>query len=136
MINYLTSNPGGTIRVAKYPKLLHDVIEKVLDPDIEKNMKACERVGGATFEADFGCMLQFISTLLLRSEHFPVNPPHPRLLELIPLLKVWKRTYKGRYLSKVSDRLIDQIEKPANPDHKVVLSIQNLKCGMWIFELQ
>lgn len=128
LINWLTSNPDAGVRVAKDPHMLKDTIEKLLRPDIETDMKPLERRGGATFEADFGSMLQFVSTILIREEHLP-SPPHPRIQELIPKLKAWKKKYRGRYISKVSDRLIDQLE--GNVDLAMVRESQmgQLVCG-------
>ncbi|KAH8599250.1 hypothetical protein B0O99DRAFT_591116 [Bisporella sp. PMI_857] len=117
LLNWLTSNPDVAARVAKHPNLLHDVIEKLLDPEIESKMKACSRNLQATsFEADFGNMLQFVSTILLVPEHLP-DPVHPRISELVPKLKAWKRKYSGHYLGRFSDRLIGQIEQPGSGAH-------------------
>ena len=75
-------------------------------------------------------MLQFVSTTLLRSEHLP-TPPHPRIQELVPKLKAWKRKYSGNFIARVSDRLADQIKSPESLDLGAVLSAQNqnLVCG-------
>lgn len=64
VLNFLTGNPDICVRIAKERKTTHDVVEKLLDPDIEKNMKPCERLMGARFEDDLGSMLQFVSTNL------------------------------------------------------------------------
>jgi len=120
LLNYLASQPDVAIRLSKHPRILHDTIDKLLMPDIEEKMKACQstRIGGATFEADFGSMLQFVSTLLLRKSLIVGNDDsvHPRIHELSPQLRAWKRKYRGQYIGKVSDRLADQIE---NPDRDV-----------------
>jgi hypothetical protein len=81
LINWLTSNLDVAGRVAKHPNFIHDVIEKLLRLDIEE-MKACSRVGGVTFEAALGSILQFLSTILLRSDQLPVTP-------LIPVCRSW-----------------------------------------------
>lgn len=93
-------------------------------------MKTCTRRGGASFEADFGSMMQFVSTLLLRADHLP-TPPHPKLQELVPKLKAWKRKYSGMYIARVADRLADQIAKTESLDLAAVVQAQsqNLVCG-------
>jgi hypothetical protein len=110
--------------------MLKDTIEKLLRPELEKEMKACERRGGATFEADLGSMLQFVSTILLRKEYLE-DPPHPRIQELVPRLKEWKKKYKAIYIGKVSDRLLDQIANPESLDLNMVRDAQldQLVCG-------
>jgi len=100
------------VRIAKHPTLLQDIIEKLLDPNLETAMRACNRVWGATFEDDFGSLLQFVSTLLLYPDHLP-NPVHPRINELVPRLQNWKRTYRGstvKTISRASERLVTQIQ--------------------------
>ncbi|TVY33613.1 hypothetical protein LSUB1_G007670 [Lachnellula subtilissima] len=130
LINWLTSNPDAAVAVAKHPSLFADTFSKLLNPNILTEMKACTRVGGASFEADFASMLQFVSTILLRKEHLP-SPPHPQLQDLVPKLKAWKRKYGGQFIGRVSDRLADQIKSPDNADFAMVMSAQNqnLVCG-------
>lgn len=134
LLNWLTSNPDVAVRVAKHPKVIHDVVEKLLRPNLEKEMKACKpRPMGGTMEADLGLMLQFVSTVLMRSDHMPVSPPHPRMQELVPLLSGWKRTYRGKYISKVSERLANQIGQLDAFDSTVAaakeLQNDNIVCG-------
>lgn len=38
LLNFLTGNPDICMRIAREPKITHDVVEKLLDPDFEKNM--------------------------------------------------------------------------------------------------
>lgn len=132
LINWLTSNPDAAVAVAKHPSIFPDTVAKLLDPTILTAMKACTRQGGASFEAELGSMLQFVSTLLLRKEHLPGAPhPLPQLQDLLPKLKAWKRKFGGLYIARVADRLADQIRSPDNADFAVVLSAQNenLVCG-------
>jgi hypothetical protein len=101
--------------VAKHPKILHDVIEKMLADDFETRMKSCDRscpapFQGTTFDTDFGTLLQFVSTILLYPDH---NTLHPRTRDLIPKLRIWKREYRNspvRTISNAADRLVGQIE--------------------------
>ncbi|KAH8651485.1 hypothetical protein BGZ60DRAFT_436535 [Tricladium varicosporioides] len=122
LLNYLASQPDVSIRLSKHPRILHDTIDKLLMPDIEEKMKACQntRMMGATFEADFGSMLQFVSTLLLRKQLVVGNSEtvHPRIYELSTRLRAWKKKYPGQYIGRVSDRLADQIE---NSDPNTVM---------------
>ena len=133
LLNYLASQPDVAIRLSKHPRILSDTIEKLLVPTIEADMKACTRIGGATFDADLGSMLQFVSTLLLRKGPATANDEsvHPRINELVPKLRAWQRKYRGKYIAKVSERLADQIE---NPDPEVVAAVtegqnESLVCG-------
>lgn len=133
LLNYLSSQPDVAIRLSKHPRILSDTIEKLLIPDIEAKMKACTRIGGATFEADFGSILQFVSTLLLRKGPATENdePIHPKINELVPKLRAWQRKYRGKYIGKVSERLAGQIE---NPDPNAVATVtenqnDSLVCG-------
>lgn len=72
LINYLTSNPDAAVTVAKHPRLLTDVVEKILAPGFEERMRAAPRnMGSTTFEGDLGTVLQFVSTLLLCPDHIP-----------------------------------------------------------------
>lgn len=130
LINWLTSNPDIAVAVAKHPSLFHDTVDKLLNPKIIEQMKPCPRNGGSTFEAEFASMLQFVSTILLRSDHLP-TPPHPRLNDLILLLKAWKRKYSGQFIARVADRLADQIKSPEhlNLEGLRTAQNQNLLCG-------
>jgi len=47
-----------------------------------------------------------VSTLLLYPDHQAV---HPRLKELVPKLKAWSKKYKGKFIARVSDRLVMQM---------------------------
>jgi hypothetical protein len=130
LINWLTSDPDVAVTVAKHPSLFHDTVEKLLNPNILTEMKVCPRNGGSSFEAEFASLLQFVSTILLRKEHLP-TPPHPRINELVPKLKAWKRKYSGQFIARVSERLADQIKSPESLDLGAVLNAQNgnLVCG-------
>lgn len=114
LLNFLTANPDICMRIAKERQITHDIVEKLLDPDIEKKMRPCKRRMGARYEDDLGTVLQFLSTMLLYSDQSP-DPFHPRLAELIPKLKEWKRKYSGIFIGKVSARLIPQIDGPTHP---------------------
>ena len=70
LLNFLSGSPDVSKRIAANPILVNGVIEKLLADDFVTNMKNIRRpmVGGfpaAEFEADFGCVLQFVSTMLL-----------------------------------------------------------------------
>jgi len=120
------------MRIAKERKVMHDVVEKLLDPDLEKKMKPCKRLMGARFEDDLGSMLQFVSTMLLYSDQSE-GPIHPRLAELIPTLKAWKKKYSGIFIGKVSTRLIPQIEGPTHPSTIAAMTErqgESLVCGV------
>lgn len=117
LLNFLSSNPDVCIRVAKRSAIIHDLVEKMLAPDFEVAMRECKRPAGpngipaATFEDDFGSILQFLSTILLYSDH--LGTMHPRIEELIPKLRTWKQTYRRstvRTISNASDRLVTQIQ--------------------------
>jgi hypothetical protein len=99
---------------------------------VEKDMRACEatRTGGMTFEADLGTLLQFVSTILLRKEFLP-EPVHPRIQELVPKLRAWKRKYSGKFIGRVAERLADQIASPESLDLDAVKEAQggNVVCG-------
>ncbi|CAG8955169.1 hypothetical protein HYFRA_00007185 [Hymenoscyphus fraxineus] len=117
LLSFLCTSPDVSLRVARYKEgaIAHDIVEKMLDPDFEKNMKKCDRkcpppFQPATFDSDFGTMLQLLSTIMLWSEGRTV---HPRVQELIPKLRQWKKTYKSssvRTISNASERLVGQIE--------------------------
>ena len=131
LTNWLTSNPDVAARVAKEQKLFTATIDKLLLPDIVEKMKACSRnPAETTFEADFGSMMQFVSTLLLYPENLP-TPPHPRINELVPMLRGWSRKYMGGYIGTVSDRLADQIASPDPITSMIVRGAQvdQLLCG-------
>lgn len=130
LLNWLSSQPDTALRLAKHPRLVSDLVEKLLDPDVEKKMIACERRWGGTFEADLGLLLQFLSTLLLRSESID-DSVIPRIQELLPILRGWQRKYRDKYIGKVSERLGDQIEKPDPATASLVKAGQNdyLVCG-------
>lgn len=115
-MNFLSGNPDVCVRIAKQGTILNDVVEKLLIDDVESKMRACPRtapppIPPATFEDDFGSLLQFVSTILLYEEHIETKPP--RLSELTPKLRTWKKTYKNsrvKTIANASDRLIDQIQ--------------------------
>lgn len=129
LVNWLTSNPDVATRVAKHPQLAHDIIERLLNPTIEADMKACTWSSGTTWDAGLGSMLQFVSTILLW--HDSQEPVHPRIKELVPKFKAWNRTYREKFISKVSDRLADQIASPEALDLGMVKASQkeHLVCG-------
>ncbi|CAG8975801.1 hypothetical protein HYALB_00008242 [Hymenoscyphus albidus] len=117
LLSFLCTSPDVSPRVARYKEgaIAHDIVEKMLDPDFEKNMKKCDRkcpppFQPATFDSDFGTMLQLLSTIMLWSEG---RTFHPRVEDLIPKLRQWKKTYKNssvRTISNASERLVGQIE--------------------------
>jgi hypothetical protein len=116
LLNFLTTSPDVCKRIAAHPAVVNNVIEKLLAPDFVDQMKAVPRPGGAhfppaTFDDDFGTLLQFVSTMLLyRAE---MGSLHPRVDELIPKLREWKRTYRNspvRTIKNASERLVGQIQ--------------------------
>jgi len=130
LLNFLTTNPDVCIRIAKHPTILHDTVEKLLAPDLEAAMQACDRsVRGpfppGSFEADFGSLLQFLSTILLYPDH--LETLHPRIKELIPKLKIWKKKYKSsqiKTISNASSRLITQIQ---GMDRRLIAQMRDLQ---------
>ncbi|RDW74953.1 hypothetical protein BP6252_06095 [Coleophoma cylindrospora] len=137
LLNFLTTSPDVCIRIAKHPAVVHDVVEKLLDPNVEATMRACDRSSGpqfppATFEDDFGSLLQFVSTILLY-----VDQPetlHPRISELIPKCQTWAKTYKNsrvRTIANAASRLVMQIQgmDPAMKAQLKTVQAASLLCG-------
>jgi len=116
LLNFANMSPDVCKRIAAHPNLVNNIIEKMLAPDFEERMKSVERPGhgpipGATFDDDFGSILQFLSTMLLYKAE--IENLHPRINELVPKLRTWKQTYKRsrtRTISNASERLVDQIQ--------------------------
>lgn len=137
VLNFLTTSPDVCIRIARHPTILNAVIEKMLSPTFEEDMKASDRSapGGSqpnTFDSDFGTLLQFISTLLLYQSE--LTSLHPKIKDLIPLCKTWRVKYKKspvRTISNASDRLVTQIEGMAPILIKQMREMQaaSLCCG-------
>ncbi|QDS71152.1 hypothetical protein FKW77_009987 [Venturia effusa] len=119
LLNFLSTSPDVSQRIAARPAIVNDMIEKFLEPTFIDDMKRVERPGGPnfladTFDADFGFLLQTMSTIFLFTDD--VKATYPRTTELIPKLKVWKRQYKHssvKTISNASERLVDQIEGSA-----------------------
>ncbi|KAL2067331.1 hypothetical protein VTL71DRAFT_1756 [Oculimacula yallundae] len=115
LLNFLTTSPDVCKRIAAHPTLTNTLIEKMLDPDFHDGMRDCVRpaLGSfppAGFHEDFGSVLQFLSTLLLYKAEMPAL--HPRIKELIPKLKVWKKDYRNSHVKtirNVCDRMTGQI---------------------------
>lgn len=138
LLNFMTMNPDICKRIVANPTLVNDTIEKVLAPDFVDNMKGVERTGtpsipGATFDDDFGSLLQFLSTILLYKDEMATV--HPRLNELVPKLKEWKRTYKNsrtKTISNAAERLIGQIEDTEPGMYRMIRGMQeqSLCCGV------
>ncbi len=130
MLNFLNMNPDVCKRITK-TSIIPDCIEKLLDPDFESAMKAVVRTGGpnygaASFEDEFGSLLQFVSTLLLYKDEMDL----PRLHELVPKLKHWKSKYKNKYIGKVTERLISQMDMDAEMIRQMrTFQTQTLVCG-------
>jgi hypothetical protein len=138
LLNFLNNSPDVGKRIAAHPTLLNNVIEKLLAPDLVDRMKAVPRPGGAhfpaaTFDEDFGSILQFLSTILLYRDE--METLHPRIKELIPKLRIWKKTYRNspvKTISNAADRLVDQIQ---GLDPKMIAMMrqmqeQKLVCGV------
>ncbi|KAL3424240.1 pentatricopeptide repeat domain-containing protein [Phlyctema vagabunda] len=139
LLNLLTTNPDVCAVIVKHPTVVHDVIEKLLDPEIETKMKACGRLDAgpqfapARFEDEFGTLLQFLSTILL---HHPEKTEelHPRIHELIPKLKTWQRKYERstvRTIDNASKRLVSQIEgmDPNTVNYMRSMQATSVQCG-------
>lgn len=65
----------------------------------------------AKFDDDFGSLLQFVSTMLLYQAE--MESLHPRIKELIPKLKDWKKVYRNsptKTISNASERMVGQIQ--------------------------
>ena len=131
LMNFLTTSPDVCIHIAGHPSLLHDTVEKLLDPTLETSMRACNRGGSpqfpaTTFEDDFGCLLQFLSTILLYPEYHGTLPP--RINELVPKLKTWERTYRLSHvktISNASNRLVPQIH---GMDLELIRQMRKMQC--------
>lgn len=127
VLNFLSSNLDVGRKMAKEGTIVAGVIDKLLDPDVERKMKACERRMGARFEDDFGSMLQFVSTLMLYSSTLS-----PRTQELVPRCKEWEGRYRGKFIQKVSQRLRGQIEEidPFYVGMVKAMQKETLVCGV------
>lgn len=138
LLNFLNMNPDVCKRIAAHPTLLNNIIEKLLAPDFVDGMKSVQRPGGAhfpaaTFDDDFGSVLQFLSTMLLYRDEMAAL--HPRINELIPKLRVWKQTYRHssvRTISRAAERLVDQIQGMDPTSIAMMRSMQDqaLVCGV------
>jgi len=115
LLNFLNMSPDVCKRIAAHPNLVNNIIEKLLASDFEDRMKSVPRPGhgpipGATFDDDFGSILQFLSTMLLYKAE--IENLHPRIEELIPKLRIWKQAYRRsrtKTISNAAERLVDQI---------------------------
>ncbi|CZS90549.1 uncharacterized protein RCO7_06858 [Rhynchosporium graminicola] len=115
LLNFLTTSPDVCKRIAAHASLTNTLIEKILAPDFHDGMRDVVRpaLGSfppAGFAEDFGSILQFLSTLLLYQAE--MESVHPRLKELIPKLKEWKKQYKNSHVKtirNVCERMIVQI---------------------------
>jgi hypothetical protein len=113
LMNFMNMNPDVCKRIVSKPKIVNDVIERILADDYIVKMEAARRPSGphfpgATFDADFGNVLQFVSTMLLYKEE--MSEIHPRIQDLATKCNIWKRTYKCslvKTISNVSERLVD-----------------------------
>lgn len=122
LLNYLSGNPDIAEQMYKHPNLLRDTIEKVLLPDIEEKIT----------EASLGSALQTISTLLLQDTDCTAKQDYPRLKDLEARLKLWKRKYRGKYIAKVSERLLDdQLKQPNRLMNQMMIKVirEQLRCG-------
>ncbi|KUJ10814.1 uncharacterized protein LY89DRAFT_689418 [Mollisia scopiformis] len=138
LLNFLNTSPDVCKRIASHPTLLHDVVEKLLANDVVEKMKAVPRPGGAnfpaaTFDDDFGSLLQFLSTVLLYIDD--PSSVHERFQDLIPKLRAWKREFRGsrvRTISNAADRLVGQIQGTDATMLKLIRGMQDssLVCGV------
>lgn len=137
LLNFLTASPDVCKRIAAHPTLTNSIIEKLLAPDFIDGMKSVQRPGGAhfppaKFEDDFGSVLQFVSTMLLYRDQ--METLHPRIQELIPKLRIWKKTYRNssvRTISSAAERLVTQIQGMDPGTIAMMRSLQeeSLGCG-------
>jgi hypothetical protein len=140
LLNYLSINPDISKRLATHPLLLPNIITQLVEPDFVSRMKAVPRTThpGSTFpapgfDADFGSLLQFVSTILLHVDD--VSSLHPRIRELIPKLKGWKREFRGssvKTISNAAERLVGQVEGMDIEMLKMMRGMQenHLVCGV------
>jgi hypothetical protein len=144
LLNFLTASPDVSKRIAAHPTLVNSIIEKFLVPDFLDGMKGVHRPGGAffpavTFDDDFGSILQFLSTMLLYTDE--METLHPRIKELVPKLRIWKRTYRHssvRTISSAAERMVEQIE---GMDPTMIAMVrgmqeQNLVCGISLCKVE
>ncbi|KAF4624757.1 hypothetical protein G7Y89_g13411 [Cudoniella acicularis] len=116
LLNFLNASPDVCKCIAAHPTLVNNIVEKLLAPEFLDGMKSVQRPGGAhfppaTFDDDFGSLLQFLSTLLLYRDG--MEALHPRIEELIPKLRTWKQTYRNsrtKTISAAAERLVEQIQ--------------------------
>jgi hypothetical protein len=134
LLNFINVNPDVCRRIASHPTLFNGIVEKMLAPDFVDGMKSAPRPGGrnfppATFDDEFGSLLQFLSTsLLYRAE---METIHPRIDELIPKLRLWKRTYKNsttKTIARAADRLVEQIQ---GMDPTTILGMRTCRRRKW-----
>lgn len=138
LLNFLSANPDVCKRIAAHPTLVNSIIEKLLVPDFVDGMKNVHRPGGAhfpaaTFDDDFGSLLQFLSTMLLYRDE--METLHPRIEELIPKLRTWQHAYRHssvRTISRAAERLVEQIQ---GMDPTMIAGVrgmqeQSLACGI------
>lgn len=116
LLNYLTANPDICKRNGCTPNLVNNIIDKLLMPSFQQKMRAAPRPAisffpPATFDDDFGSLLQFLSTILLYKAEIDASgyPLNPRITELMPKLLIWKQS-RVSFHKTVTDRLVDQIE--------------------------
>lgn len=134
LLNFLNGNPDVCKRIIEHPALIHDIVEKLLEAKFEAEMRACKRpalappIPAPTFEDDFGSVLQFVSTMMLWKDY---KTMHPRFQELLPKLKEWKKKYKGIFIAKISDRIIEQFTMDPTLSAAVKeMQRETLSCGI------
>lgn len=86
----------------------------------------------ATFEDDFGSLLQFLSTTLIFADAIPELDP--RIQELVPKMKTWKREFRNsrvKTIKNAAERLIDQIPGMDQSMIRIMRQMQeqSLTCG-------
>jgi hypothetical protein len=138
LMNFMNMNPDVCKRIVAKPAIVNDLIEKLLADDFVDRMKSVPRPGGphfpaATFEDDFGSVLQFLSTMLLYKAE--METIHPRIQELVPKCRTWKNTYKRsrvKTIGSASERLVDQIQgmEPMMVSMMRDMQEQSLVCGV------
>jgi len=114
-------NPDVCKRIATYQKsaIVNRVVGQLLEDGFVEKMKKVKRPEGpmgipaATFDDEFGSLLQFLSTeLLYKKEIEEEGNLHPQIQDLIPKLKGWKRDFRNsetKTISRAAERLVEQI---------------------------
>ncbi|TAQ85903.1 hypothetical protein B7494_g5771 [Chlorociboria aeruginascens] len=132
LLNFINNSPDVCNRIAAHPAIVNNIVERLLTPDFEDGMKGVQRLSGthfpaATFDDEFGSLLQFLSTILLYVAE--IGTLHPRIGELISKLHHWKHEYRNssvRTISNAAERLVEQIQ---GMEPELVTKMRNMQEG-------